>query len=76
MWHTFSLDRYERAHDSYADAVFWAQCLHETNDRPERLCAGLYQISRTYIGRGDVAKREGFEFPELDQKKSKKALDI
>jgi hypothetical protein len=69
MWHTFTLDQYERAHESYADAAFWAQCTHDTKDRPKRLCAGLYQLNRTYIGTAETAKKNGFEFKEFDEKR-------
>lgn len=65
VWHTFTLDRYEATHASYADAAFYAQCNHDTNERPKRFSSGFYQLKRTFIATTEAAKENGFEFKEL-----------
>lgn len=72
-WHTFQGDRYERAHASYDDAVFWAQCSHDTQQRPKREGRGLYSITTrsgtTYIASTEGMKAHGFQFGE-DRRRS------
>lgn len=66
-WHTFTLDQYEQSHPSYDDASFWAQCTHDTKERPKRLAPGLYQLKRTYIGTTQAIKDHGFEFEPKEE---------
>jgi hypothetical protein len=70
-WHTFNMNGYEKGHDSYARAKFWAQCSHGTEKSPKRLHAGFYEVTgtsggQTFIATSAAAKQQGFTFPELD----------
>lgn len=77
-WHSMTMDEYDVAHKSYADAVHYVQCNLDvpSSRRPKRLGPGIYQLtgfvnrstgrqSQYYIATQEAAKREGFEFPEL-----------
>jgi hypothetical protein len=64
MYHTFTTTEYQKAHKSYTDAVFYAQCTHCTDERP-KVCGGLKLLRRTYIATTRQAIGAGFEFPEL-----------
>lgn len=51
-WYTFSstpedADESLKTYKSYAEAVFAAQCIHDTQNRPVRITKGFYQLSGT-----------------------------
>ena len=54
-WLTILQGEIEAEHKSKADAVFWAQCTHDTKDRPRKE-GGCYVLQRTTI-----VKRETWE---------------
>jgi hypothetical protein len=64
IYHTFTATEYGKAHNSYADAVFYAQCTHDTTERP-KISGGIKLLRRTYIATARQATGAGFEFPEL-----------
>ena len=56
IWLTVIDYEVEREHATYADAVFWAQCTHCTDERPRRN-AEAYTLRRTTIIKREVWAR-------------------
>ena len=69
-WYVFSTapedaDETLEVFNSYTKAVFDAQCTHDTQNRPKRICKGLYQVSgdrcSSWVASRKAMRDNGFE---------------